>query len=193
MCASGPLSSDCLPQAQNMAHGDVQNARIRARELINHSAHTTVLAGENEIRLARWIDRFLAWLVDMTIISIILGVVWGSVAGDSMWVEEDDLLFTWQHAVASTIFFAYWFVLEYKKGQSVGKRIFNLKVVDTDGRRPDIKAVLLSSFGKAFLLPIDLILGWIFTNKNRQRVFNRIGNTLVVRITSNDAVPYLKD
>ena len=35
------------------------------------------------------------------------------------------------------------------------------------------KTALVQSFGKAFLLPFDFILGRIFTNNKRQKIFNR--------------------
>jgi len=41
---------------------------------------------------------------------------------------------------------------------------------------------MLGSFGKSFLLVIDIILGWIFTDDKRQRIFNRAGNTIVIKI-----------
>jgi hypothetical protein len=56
---------------------------------------------------------------------------------------------------------------------------------------------VLQSFGKAFLLPLDVILGWIFTNDKRQRIFNRASNTIVIKIKENrvvsDSITYLKD
>jgi hypothetical protein len=51
--------------------------------------------------------------------------------------------------------------------------------VDLSGNRIDIKSAAIESFGKAFLLPIDVILGWVFTNNKRQRVFSRISDTIV--------------
>ncbi len=44
------------------------------------------------------------------------------------------------------------------------------------------KTAVIESFGKAFLLPLDVILGWIFTNNKRQRIFNRASNTIVIKI-----------
>jgi len=44
-----------------------------------------------------------------------------------------------------------------------------------------LRGVVIDSFGKSFLLPVDVILGWILTNKKRQRVFNKLGDTLIVK------------
>lgn len=82
----------------------------------------------------------------------------------------------------SLIFLAYWTYFESSSGQSIGKRILHLKTVNILGEPIDIKEALIESFGKAFLLPIDVILGWIFTNDKRQRIFNRASNTVVVKL-----------
>jgi hypothetical protein len=69
--------------------------------------------------------------------------------------------------------------------------------VDLAGNRIDVKSAAIESFGKAFLLPIDVILGWIFTNSKRQRVFGRIGNTIVIKLKNLQFAPndikYTKD
>ena len=152
-----------------------------------------------EIRLARWSERFLAWLIDFVIVSVVSATaVAAATGGFEINVEDGDI---WSESTSylptSLLFFAYWSILEYKMGQSVGKKIFRLKIVGRDGGAPDLKGVLISSFGKAFLLPIDVLLGWIFTNRNRQRVFNRIGDTMVAKISDSEdtdcRVTYIKD
>jgi len=90
----------------------------------------------------------------------------------------------------------YWVILEYRTGQTIGKKILNLKVTDISGGKPNLKGVLISGFGKSFLLPIDVVLGWILTNEKRQRVFNKLGDTLVVKIKfsgKSSDVTYTKD
>ena len=86
--------------------------------------------------------------------------------------------------------------MEYKTGQTIGKKILNLKVADIYGNSPSLKGIMVSSFGKSFLLPIDVILGWILTNEKRQRVFSKLGDTLVVKIKDSDnvsGIEYTKD
>lgn len=56
-----------------------------------------------------------------------------------------------------------------------------LKTTDLAGNAIDIKQAALQSFGKAFLLPIEVIVGWIFTNEKRQRVFERASDTIVIK------------
>jgi uncharacterized RDD family membrane protein YckC len=66
-------------------------------------------------------------------------------------------------------------------GQSLGKMIMRLKVRGLNGEPIDMGRAALESVGKAFLLPIDCILGWIFYPRKRQRMFNYLSQTIVVR------------
>lgn len=155
-------------------------------------------SSEVEIVIAKWSDRFFAWLIDFCIISIISFLMIFSIFGtidyelSEKWIWAE----TTQFIPTSVIFFAYWTILEYKTGQTIGKKILNLKTTDKYGKSPDWKGVMISSFGKAFLLPVDVILGWIFTNENRQRIFNKIGDTIVIKIKSieeKENIRYKKD
>jgi uncharacterized RDD family membrane protein YckC len=101
------------------------------------------------------------------------------------------------YIISSAAFFGYWTYFEYTSGQSIGKRLLKIKTVDLSGNRIDIKSAAIESFGKAFLLPIDVILGWIFTNNKRQRIFSRISNTIVIKLKKPQLAPndikYTKD
>ena len=152
--------------------------------------------GSSKIILAKWKDRFLAWLVDFIIISMISTSIFfisflyldynfeNFISDDGMYVPT------------SVMFLAYWIILEYKTGQTIGKKMFNLKIVNNLGGRPSLIGVIISSFGKSFILPIDIILGWIITNEKRQRIFNKLGNTLIIKIKDsedNSDFKYIKD
>lgn len=43
------------------------------------------------------------------------------------------------------------------------------------------RVAALESFGKAFLLPLDCLIGWLAMPDSKLRLFNRISNTLVIR------------
>ena len=94
----------------------------------------------------------------------------------------------------SVMFFSYWIILEYKTGQTIGKKMFNLKITNSQGGKPSLIGVVISSFGKSFILPIDMILGLIITNEKRQRIFNKLGDTLIIKIKESDSdFKYIKD
>ena len=150
----------------------------------------------SKIILAKWKDRFLAWLVDFIIISMISTSIFfisflyldynfeNFVSDDGMYIPT------------SVMFLAYWIILEYKTGQTIGKKMFNLKIVNNLGERPSLIGVIISSFGKSFILPIDIILGWIITNEKRQRICNKLGSTLIIKIKDsedNSDFKYIKD
>jgi len=113
-----------------------------------------------EIVLAGWGDRFLAWLIDFIIVNTV------------------------RWAITSLVFFAYWIYFETTTGQSLGKMALRIKTTDLAGNKVDVRSAAIQSFGKAFLLPIDVVLSWIFTNDKRQRIFSRAGNTIVVKMKS---------
>lgn len=158
-----------------------------------------------EIILANWIDRFVAWLIDFIIVSIGLAILFALIAfpfwfmhyGNDMTVDYRNIR-PIHYLSSSLVFFAYWTYFESTSGQSVGKRLLNIKTTDLSGKKVDIKSAVIESFGKSFLLPIDVILGWIFTNNKRQRIFNKISNTLVIKLTpgkesSPENIRYTKD
>jgi len=138
----------------------------------------------SKIVLAKWTDRFLAWLIDFIIVSIISTSIIFASFGTIDYEYEEDVFWaeSTQYIPTSILFFAYWTILEYKTGQTIGKKILNLKVTDIYGNSPNLKGIIIGSFGKSFLLPIDVVLGWILTNEKRQRIFNKLGDTLVVKI-----------
>ena len=47
---------------------------------------------------------------------------------------------------------------ESTTGQSIGKRVLHLRTTDLDGKTIDVKTAAIESFGKAFLLPIDVVV-----------------------------------
>jgi uncharacterized RDD family membrane protein YckC len=160
-----------------------------------------------EIILARWSDRFLAWLIDFVLVSIALAVLFSAIA-IPIWFfyyNSDDMsaarayqsVQPLHYVISSAAFFGYWTYFEHSSGQSIGKRVLKIKTVDLSGNKINVKNAAIESLGKAFLLPIDVILGWIFTNNKRQRIFGRISNILVIKLRSpqlaSNNIKYTKD
>jgi uncharacterized RDD family membrane protein YckC len=158
----------------------------------------------SEIKLARWTERFIAWLIDFVIVSIGLVILF-AILSVPFWIhyaEETEEQFKglqpFHYLISSLIFVLYWTYFESKTGQSIGKRVMNLKTTSLNGVVAERKNVALAAFGKAFLLPFDVILGWIFTNEKRQRIFNRASNTIVIKIktesiSTDTNIRYSKD
>lgn len=151
----------------------------------------------SKIIIAKWTDRILAWLIDFIIISSISTITIFTLFGSIYYEFEEDKFWMEyvQYIPTSLLFFAYWTILEYKTGQTIGKKILNLKITNMKGSNPNLKSIVISSFGKSFLLPLDVILGWILTNKKRQRIFNKLGDTLIIKIKETDQtdMKFIKD
>lgn len=159
-----------------------------------------------EIILASWGNRFLAWLIDFILVSIALAILFSAIAIPIWFFYYDDDMTAARayqnvqpshYVISSIAFFGYWTYFESTSGQSIGKRLLKINTVELSGNRIDIKSAAIESFGKAFLLPIDVILGWIFTNNKRQRVFSRISDTIVIKLKNLQLAPndikYTKD
>jgi uncharacterized RDD family membrane protein YckC len=161
-----------------------------------------------QIILANWGDRLLAWIVDL--VSIALAVLFAAITIPIWFFHYDDEMTAARayqnvqplhYIISSLAFFGYWTYFESTtSGQSIGKRLLKIKTIDISGdSRIDIKRAAIESFGKSFLLPIDVILGLIFTNNKRQRIFNRLSNTIVIKLKKNresrseDNIIYTKD
>jgi len=152
--------------------------------------------GSSKIILAKWKDRFFAWVVDFVIISILSTSIFFLTFLYLNHNFEDFVTNDGMYIPTSVMFFSYWIILEYKTGQTIGKKMFNLKITNNLGEKPSLVGVILSSFGKSFILPIDIIFGWILTNEKRQRIFNKLGNTLIIKIKeseNNSDLKYIKD
>jgi len=154
---------------------------------------------EKTLYLAKWSARFWAWLVDVILVILFLNIVRGIL--DPVW--ELPLLWDFGHweilsvAFETIFFFLYWTVMEGfdGRGQSIGKMVMNLKVVNRDGSKISYRKAAVESFGKAFLLPFDCLIGWLAMPGTKLRVFNRISNTIVIKTDYKEpaGIVYVKE
>jgi uncharacterized RDD family membrane protein YckC len=159
------------------------------------------LSGEmKEIRIASWWRRLGAWLIDI----ILVGILWDllmSIAG----LAGPFAIFGFhgpffQHGFVNLesndaiILFVYWTLMEGYRGQSLGKMALGLKVTDMRGEKIDFPKAAIESFGKAFLLPLDCLIGWIAMPESGQRLFNRLSETIVAVVDESapEGVRYVK-
>jgi uncharacterized RDD family membrane protein YckC/DNA-binding HxlR family transcriptional regulator len=84
--------------------------------------------------------------------------------------------------ITLTLLWAYSTLLEGFSGQSLGKRVMGLKVVRTDGKKMFYDHSAVRNFGKAFLLPFDLIIGWRLKNELFLRYFDKFAGTTVITL-----------
>jgi len=78
------------------------------------------------------------------------------------------------------LLWAYSTMLEGFNGQSLGKRLTGLKAVRTDGKKLSYDHAAIRNFGKAFLLPFDILVGLRLKNKEFIRYFDKFAGTTVI-------------
>jgi uncharacterized RDD family membrane protein YckC len=125
-----------------------------------------------------WITRFLAIGLDYVILFFVTGLV-------------KDLFFTnWNFSVIDfflimgMISFLYFVITESIFGYTIGKRIFDLRVVTVNGNKPGFKKVFIRNISKiVFVFLILDVIGSYFTAKNlHQRYVDKIAHTTVEKL-----------
>lgn len=142
-----------------------------------------VASTASEPKLAFYWERFVAWLIDVVIIGAITGML-GMLTPFSF----QSALPSWPNWIPffnlnlnGVALFLYWTFMESIYGQSFGKMVMRIRITRLNGSPVGLGNAALESVGKAFLLPLDLLLGWFLYPKRRQRIFNYISETIVTR------------
>ncbi|KAA9399220.1 RDD family protein [Haloarcula sp. CBA1130] len=131
------------------------------------------------LHIASWDDRFLAWLLDILLVGVVLSAL-GQAAGVFSLLTGGLSLTTPATGLNGLGLFVYWTVLEGRQGQSAGKIVMNIAVTDERGDAIGYGTAAIESFGKAFLLPIDILVGWLAYEEEGLRLFNKLSSTIVV-------------
>jgi uncharacterized RDD family membrane protein YckC len=129
----------------------------------------------NELLLASSGERILAWLID----GIIIGFVVSALTFLGLFLPFHTPFMN--ISLNSIALFLYWTYTEGTAGQSIGKKVMKIKVTDLKGEPIDISKSMYQALGKAFLLPLDVIIGLIAYSEREQRLFNHLSDTIVVK------------
>jgi len=132
-----------------------------------------------KIHLASWGDRFFAWLIDVILVGAVSSTL-GDVAGVYSLTVGDVSMTLPLLSVNGLGFWLYWTVLEGYGGQSAGKLVMDIAVTDEYGEDIGFVTAAIQAFGKAFLLPLDCLIGWLAMSGQYVRVFNKLSGTIVV-------------
>jgi len=128
----------------------------------------------SELVLATWGERFLAFIIDAILVGMVAGII-----RPVYWAPTHMPLI--DLGVSNVLLFLYWAYLEGTSGQSLGKKVMRIKVVDLQGGAIDMGKSLYQAIGKAFLMPLDVIIGWLMYSEKQQRLFNYLSGTIVVK------------
>lgn len=130
--------------------------------------------GQDYIELATWTQRFIALIIDGIVLGIILAVVnlpgYQVIGGLPVHFGIDNVLQ-----------FLYYMFMDQYYGQSIGKKVMNLRITKVGGAPLELIDAAIESFGKVFLLPIDFLVGFFFYKEKNQRWFNHLSDTVVIR------------
>ena len=132
----------------------------------------------DELPLASFKKRTYAFLIDLLMMlaitsTLVLPGVLLPQFGGFLGLVLSGVLF-----VALVLLFAYSTLLEGFIGQTVGKRVIGLKVVRIDGKKLSYDHAAVRNFGKAFLLPFDLLVG--LKHERFLRYFDKFAGTTVI-------------
>jgi uncharacterized RDD family membrane protein YckC len=133
----------------------------------------------DDLAAAPWTAHIGAWLVDLLLLGALITVFGDLLNVGTGLVTLSNPLEMGQHTI---LLFAYWTLFEANTGQSPGKMALELEVVAEDGHPPDFLPAAVQAFGKAFLLPLDVLIGLLAMPGEGQRLFNRLSGTRVVRL-----------
>jgi uncharacterized RDD family membrane protein YckC len=133
-----------------------------------------------QLPLASFAKRTSAFLIDfllMLAITILLTFpqVVSILAGNVFSPELSTVLF-----ITLGLLWVYSTLLEGFNGQSLGKNLTGLKVVRTNGKKLFYDHAAVRNFGKAFLLPFDIIAGLRLKNELFIRYFDKFAGTTVI-------------
>jgi uncharacterized RDD family membrane protein YckC len=154
------------------------------------------MGAKSEVRqlyLATWSSRFWAWLIDVLIVGAIVSTFGDTFtplpappnpAGNSFAMDV-----SFFGGFSSVALWLYWTALEGRWGQSVGKMVLDLRVVDREGGEIDYVSAAVESLGKAFVLVLDCLIGWLAMPEKKLRVFNRVSRTIVIEVEEDTTPP----
>ena len=131
-------------------------------------------------KIARWTERLVAFLIDgLVYMPIALAIEFGLPTYNLDKIGPVEVIAL---LLPSLSFIVYLTAMEHITGTTVGRRVMRLRVIAPDGGKPTIYGLIISNFGKTFLLLIDVIAGLIFVKGTRQRIFASWGKVVVVKM-----------
>jgi uncharacterized RDD family membrane protein YckC len=186
-----------LRGSETVAPEDVKAARadmVTPRE----TAESLMMAYGGRLKKAGFWSRLVAYIIDSVAICgtilvaaiplLLLCIPFGAIMDNS---EPNPLavaiflpIMGLTALFAIVVYFGYYLVLEGRFGYTIGKYLLGLRVLKTDGTKIGYKESLLrniSKYIKNFII-IDTLIMLLFFNKEKQRGFDKIADTIVVHM-----------
>jgi uncharacterized RDD family membrane protein YckC len=133
-----------------------------------------------------WVERLIAFVIDATIVFVILAVIAVIVALPLFLTAAAGLLtflFGGFALLGGLVFVLYFTVFESSSGASLGKRIFRLKVVSKSGSNPTFGEAFIRNLSKIYwlLLLLDVIVGLAISKGYQQKYSDHLMGTSVTK------------
>ena len=154
-----------------------ENALVLIRDLEAWSVEVELAKKATSLPLANFKKRAIAFLIDLGIAFAIFmavpNVPSSITAGLAAFFNFNLVLFL-------LLLWMYLTLLEGFAGQTLGKRLVGLRVVTTGGKKLFYDHAAVRNFGVAFLLPVDLLIGYRLKDKKYIRYFDKFAGTTVL-------------
>ncbi|MCW4016997.1 MAG: RDD family protein [Candidatus Bathyarchaeota archaeon] len=123
----------------------------------------------------QWVTRLLAFSIDYILMILVTGITKDLIFPTGHFSFIDYVLLV---GVVSLFYFS---LTEAILGYTVGKRLFELKVVTQTGNKPELKTAFIRNISKVFfgLLILDLIANYLTTDNLNQRYVDKFAHTSV--------------
>jgi len=162
----------------------------------------------SDFKRASWSRRFIAYTIDNIIVEgfwivLIAGLIIFTPASISdvfdiidpenelgLGNEEVGQILTLEASSSTNIIFGYvtvipfrflyWVYFEFKRGQTIGKKMMQIKTIKIDGSDQDLMSIIILTACKTSLIPFDVMFGVLLFRGKKERISNRFTNTIVV-------------
>ena len=157
-----------------------QNALRLVRDTEALSIEVGFQNQKSNLHIAGFGSRVMAFLFDLGVIftitfAITLVTELNSLVSGQYFLDINLLLFL-------VLLWGYSTLLEGFAGQTLGKTVFNIKVVSVSGKKLYYDNAAVRNFGKCYLLPIDLLVGLRLKDERFIRFFDKFAGTTVIKV-----------
>lgn len=148
---------------------------------------------ENKISHAKFFSRFLAFLIDSTILLIAPTIMAYTYLGHSFLTLKNlyEELPTWATPIVFALYYLSinYFII-YKKETTIGKSVFNLKIRSIDGKRLSPLQIIQREFIGKLISSSLLYIGYIIApfTKEKQAFHDILSKTVVVQDKNSSSI-----
>ncbi|WP_375709577.1 RDD family protein [Geobacillus subterraneus] len=127
--------------------------------------------------------RFWAYLLDIVVVSSINRLIVWPLFRLFEWPLEREHLFAPAAVAAAVVFYAYFVLMTKAFGQTLGKMVFGLKVVDEQGEPLTWLTVLFREVVGKFIAKKLLFIGFLFVafSEKKKGMHDQFADTIVIR------------